>query len=489
MAIKSWRIAAGLLAVGSILCACAPSQTANTSPAPGAATWPAVRASASVTYDPVRRNLFVFGGTVDFRTEFNDTWTWDGKHWTEQHPRIRPATRQDGLVAFDASRRVVVLFGGRSKGKDRNDTWTWDGKTWTELHPATTPPARGSAAMAYDPRSQTVLLVGGSTNHGNLSDMWSWNGVTWTELHPNRLPQLIGEGIADDGSQLIVTSASFGEVNGRYQTQTWAWDGSSWTALHPPVNVPLDYGYSFAGDPKRGTVLFFGGGQGLIPRDTWVWDGATWARKHPLTSPPERAFGHLVYDTQRRGALLYGGEGPSGQWLGDLWAWDGSNWSQLDAGPAPESTGQPTTAAPESMTPAAAVAKIRAVVSTTRPLLLPSWLPPDLTEAQVIATGDGFTVYYVNDTRDKQVSLGLVVPQYGPGGPNARSSQVRVLGVPARYVVSDATVPLSGRSLEWAQPGRGPAAAQLKSGGLPYLLGAEGLTDAEFWQVANSLKG
>jgi hypothetical protein len=478
----------GLVLVGSILSACGP-QTVQPSASPGGATWPAVRASASVTYDPVRRNLFVFGGTADFRTEFNDTWTWDSKHWTEQHPPIRPATRQDGLVAFDASRRVVVLFGGRSKGVDRNDTWTWDGKNWTEQHPATTPPARGSAAMAYDPRSQTVLLVGGFTNHGNLSDMWSWNGVTWTELHPNRVPQLVGAAMADDGKRLVLFGGPTSQVKGRYLSQTWAWDGSNWSQLDPALNAPLDNAYSSAGDPRHGTVLFFGGTNGLIPRETWVWDGSRWARQHPIAAPVERSFAHLVYDATRNGVILYGGEGPGSGWLGDIWAWNGSNWSQIDAGPAvpaPSTTPGPRAVA---MTAADAAATIRTALSTSHPILLPTWLPADLVEAQVTATGDGFNVYYLSDNRDKRVFLGLVVPNPAPGGPNQRSRQVRVLGVPAAYVVADSTIPLSGRYLEWTQPGTGPATTWLKSGGLPYFISADGLTDAEFWQVANSLKG
>ncbi len=443
------------------------------------ALWPAGRTGDSVTYDPVRGNLLIFGGSE------GTTWTWDGKRWTARVPPVSPAARQDALLAFDTAHRVVVLFGGVGL----NDTWTWDGKAWAEQHPPTSPPARESAAMAYDPRMGTVILMGGSDNRGSLHDMWSWNGTTWTELHPNRLPQLVSEGMADDGSRLIVTGASFGEVNGRYLSQTWAWDGSSWTALHPPVNLPLDYGYSFAGDPKRGTVLFFGGGMGLIHQDTWVWDGSTWARQHPLTSPPARVLGHLVYDTRLGRALLYGGAGENGQTLGDLWAWDGSNWSQVEAGPAPESTGQPTKPAAVSMSPAAAAANIRMVVSTTHPLLLPSWLPADLAEVQVIATVEGFNVHYVNDGRDKRVSLGLVVPNPPPGGPNERSTPVLLLGVPATYHVDDATVSLSHRYLMWSQPGTGPAANKLKSGGLPYFLSADGLTDAEFWQIANSLKG
>jgi hypothetical protein len=433
-----------------------------------------------VTYDPVRGNLLLFDGSEGI------TWTWGGKGWTLHVPPVSPPSGQGGLLAFDAAHRVAVLFGGVP-----NSTWTWDGKMWTDQHPATSPPPRASgAAMAYDPRSRTVILIGGFDLRGRaLNDMWSWNGISWTELRPNRLPSVVEIGMADDGIRLVLFGNPPSLVDGRAASRAWGWDGSTWTELHPNINLPVDYAYAVTTDPGHGRLLFFGGGMGLIHQDTWLWDGSTWARQHPLTSPPPRVFGHLVYDTPLGRALLYGGEGENGQTLGDLWAWDGSNWSQIAIGPAmPDST---PASAPRAMavTPAEAGAVIRTALSTSHPILLPTWLPADLVEAEVTATEQGFNVSYLSDNRDKRVFLGLVVPNPPPGGPNERSTQVRLLGAPATYFVYDATVPLSQRYLMWVQPGTGPAASQLKSGGLPYFLSADGLTDAEFWQVANSLKG
>jgi hypothetical protein len=39
----------------------------------------------------------------------------------------------------------------------------------------------------------------------------------------------------------------------------------------------------------------------------------------------------------------------------------------------------------------------------------------------------------------------------------------------------------------WTEPGT-MANPQLKGPGVPYFLSADGLTDQEFWQLANSLK-
>ena len=52
-----------------------------------------------------------------------------------------------------------------------DDTWTWDGTTWTQQHPATSPSARTFASMAYDPATSTAVLFGGK---GTLADTWTW---------------------------------------------------------------------------------------------------------------------------------------------------------------------------------------------------------------------------------------------------------------------------------------------------------------------------
>jgi len=36
---------------------------------------------------------------------------------------------------YDATRNVVVLFGGSRPGQDFSDTWEWNGQRWTEMTP------------------------------------------------------------------------------------------------------------------------------------------------------------------------------------------------------------------------------------------------------------------------------------------------------------------------------------------------------------------
>jgi hypothetical protein len=172
----------------------------------------------------------------------------------------------------------------------------------------------------------------------------------------------------------------------------------------------------------------------------------------------------------------------------DTWAWDGTNWTLLQAGtanPATNTAGKGG-AVLGPMSPEAADALIRRTVTTSSPLLLPTALPPQM-EALVYATPDGFNVEYRSDQRDKDITLGIVVPNPPPGGPNSSLGYVNFRSGMADYEVYDVTGPLSSRWLMWIEPGT-MAVPQTKQPGVPYFLTSEGLTDQEFWQVANSLK-
>jgi len=87
-------------------------------------------------------------------------------------------------MAYDAARRVTVLFGGWD-GSYPTDTWTWDGTNWTRMSPSASPPGRQNGAMAYDAVRHVVVLFGGWTccvYGGDFSDTWEWDGLNWTQV-------------------------------------------------------------------------------------------------------------------------------------------------------------------------------------------------------------------------------------------------------------------------------------------------------------------
>ena len=123
------------------------------------------------------------------------TWTWDGANWTQQHPASAPADRQFQTMAYDDATQQVVLFGGGlvhngpiTGSEAVNDTWTWNGMTWTQQHPAIKPPNGGRSTCAgYDLATRQFLLfnVDELTQHPGT---WSWTGTNWVQLTVNAGP-------------------------------------------------------------------------------------------------------------------------------------------------------------------------------------------------------------------------------------------------------------------------------------------------------------
>lgn len=84
-------------------------------------------------------------------------------------------------MAHDASRGVIVLFGG-SLVPATDGTWEWDGVTWTQYSVAG-PEPRWGHGMTYDTQLRRVVLHGGETASGWAKDgLWSWDGTAWTQV-------------------------------------------------------------------------------------------------------------------------------------------------------------------------------------------------------------------------------------------------------------------------------------------------------------------
>jgi hypothetical protein len=178
---------------------------------PGA--FPQARYITVATYDAARGKVLLFGGYDGIGCCLSDTWTWDGTTWTQQHPTTFPPGRFSSGMTFDAAEGDVVLFGGFDSQQwgVRNDTWTWDGTTWTEQHPATSPSDRGGVGTTYDAARGEMLLFGGAGGccpGPLLGDTWTRDAESWrvpfvahVRLSPNSGPpgttvQVKGTGFA-----------------------------------------------------------------------------------------------------------------------------------------------------------------------------------------------------------------------------------------------------------------------------------------------------
>jgi hypothetical protein len=451
----------------------------------GSTTPPPPRGEAAVAFDKARGDMVLFGGT-SFPAALGDTWTWDGKLWTQHHAAAGPEARYYGAMAYDDARQQVVLFGGIGVGQAAlQDTWAWNGRTWRQLHTAQAP-AYGyswqAPQMAYDPISRRVIIYGFTEDY--KPQMWAWNGSDWTQLSTSGFMNP-GESIYDDGNRLLTVATGRQPVNGRFVFQTWSWTGSNWAVVETPFTPAIDSITSSAYDASRGELVVVNG-------DTWTWDGFSWSRRHPSKQPPT---GYMAYVPGLREVVSFGDVLSDSD--NQSWAWDGKDWKIITPGtssPLPTATDKGGYHA--VVTTAQAAALVRGLVTNTHPVLLPSYMPAAIFDATVNASADDFSIDYQSDLRDKEILFGIMVPNPPPGGANPRDTFVKFRSaLPtksaargyAEYYVYDPKDAESPRWLLWIEPGT-TSNPQLSSPGVPYFLSASGFTDAEFWRVANSLK-
>ncbi|HEY4176379.1 MAG TPA: kelch repeat-containing protein [Kofleriaceae bacterium] len=212
-------------------------------------------------------HTYMFGGGVGTVPTFvgtKDLWRLDlgaSPQWTKMD-LTGPAERMNAMMAFDAKRRRIVLFGGTSAtvgGERLGDTWELDDSGWT-LVATSGPTARQGAAVAYDPIRHVVLVWGGladgatKTSSKIVDDLWEWNGATWTS-HDDltfKPPGRQGARFAWDAARRRMVLWG-GDDNG-----TWEWDGTAWSFV-PAFEIPAARTYAMFSPVADGNLAMHGG--------------------------------------------------------------------------------------------------------------------------------------------------------------------------------------------------------------------------------------
>ena len=209
---------------------------------------PPLHSWASLVYDPGLKKTVLFGGYDGTNSSYlNQTWTWDGKVWTQvkNHP---PTSRSNTMMWYDPTLKKTVIYGGvgRVTTGDRvtrySDMWSFDGSGWTQLKPAATPGQRYGAQTVVDPHTGHVLLFGG---------------------------------LIDNPVPATPPSTTPGEKQ-TYVNDTWEWDGTTWKLLSPSTSPSPRENGRMAYDPSRDNLVLFGGYGGSFLADTWTYNNSNW---------------------------------------------------------------------------------------------------------------------------------------------------------------------------------------------------------------------
>lgn len=316
---------------------------------PGTPSWtlvlpkspPGARDQAAMAYDPLLREVILFGGYNFTYFDYNDTWAYHAGVWTDLTPNltVSPPARWSPSLAYDPALKGVLLFGGRTFTKYFNDTWLYNSTGWHRMAPPHAPAPRSAAGLAWDPLRHEMILYGGWI--GNLyphpttyfSDTWALHGHQWTNLTASLSATPGARGwpdLAYDGrtKQLV----EFGGLE-NYANGTTAWVGTTWvlgalgwsalsTASAPAVGSENGgMSYYTAG---HSLVQFGSGRPAPFGNETWVFHSGAWKNQTARlsTAPSARGIAAMADDVSDGCVLLFGGDtgssGPYG-YAGDTW--------------------------------------------------------------------------------------------------------------------------------------------------------------------------
>ncbi len=161
-------------------------------------TKPPRRALFAGVYDPVGDRMVIWGGRSGSRTHINDTWALSlgSGEWAELSPAgVTPDGRESPAGVYDPVERQMVLFGGWNNSGNQSDLrgLRLTGQpTWTPI-PTTgnvAPTARWGHVSIYHPGGDRMILFGGLDLSGFRNDAWE---LRWL-VRPGREEELAQEG-------------------------------------------------------------------------------------------------------------------------------------------------------------------------------------------------------------------------------------------------------------------------------------------------------
>ena len=151
----------------------------NLTPASGPK--PLKRCLHEMAYDASSDRVIMFGGCSSpfGPCPQGDIWAFDLKSnsWKELAPAgTKPSARSNPSVAYDATAKKILLFGGSTANGASAEAWSYDlaSNAWTKMQATNGPAARSSHATANDQPAGRVIIFGGRTADGAATDIWEW---------------------------------------------------------------------------------------------------------------------------------------------------------------------------------------------------------------------------------------------------------------------------------------------------------------------------
>jgi len=136
----------------------------------------------NMIYDPINKNVVLFGGMMSGNNLNDNVWVYDvsSDNWEQMNPSQKPPGRELNSMAYNFDTGEIVIFGGNDRSKPYGDTWAYNlsANNWTLMDPSQSPSVRWSHRMVYDPVNKRMILFGGTNDSGFKDDTWTYSFAT-----------------------------------------------------------------------------------------------------------------------------------------------------------------------------------------------------------------------------------------------------------------------------------------------------------------------
>lgn len=205
---------------------------------------------------------------------------------------------------------------------------------WEVTASAGSRPSTVATQMVYDSRRKRLVVLDPGLDMPGAT--WEHDGTGWTQVAaPDKSPPgRSGFALAYDSARGKVVLFGGRRTSAYHLDDTWEWDGTSWQKIAVTGTVPIRRGgHRMVYDTQRRRTVLFGGSNGAGPlSDTWKYDGTRWTEAKPATQPPARVDAAMAYDEARGRLVMYGGIGAGSAWLSDTWEYNGTAWRPMAVG-------------------------------------------------------------------------------------------------------------------------------------------------------------
>ena len=224
---------------------------------------------------------------------------------------------------------MALLFGGRDGPTVYSDLWAYDlaGDAWTLLAPdGPRPPGRfGHNAVWVD--GIGLVVFGGQNGSDFYNDLWAYDPVRngWRQLPATGglpVPRYGSCAAIGPDGRLWISHGFTSEGTRFADTRAYDFKLSAWTDETPKGDLPVNRCLHACWWTTDGRFELYGGSTtGLTAlADRWVLSAGTWTKAGDGMPPARNLYAATKLDP--RVALVFGGQGPDGAYLGDVWLFD-----------------------------------------------------------------------------------------------------------------------------------------------------------------------